>query len=83
MAERFVLYQPEQQVYHCGSFLDADWRRAYLYHSAQFARQGLMASLVEMGNKKSWVIQRVNADWDSFGDLVKFDVQEEIQPLGS
>jgi hypothetical protein len=83
MAERFVLFQPEQQVYHCGGFLDADWRRAYLYHSVQFARQGLMASLVDVGNKKSWVIQRVDADWDSFGDLVSLHVQEEIRPFGA
>ena len=83
MAERFVLYQPEQQVYHCGGFLDADWRRAYLYHSVQFARQGLMASLVALGNKKSWVIRRVTAEWDSVGDLIKLDVQEEIKPFGS
>ena len=83
MAERFVLYQPQQQVYHCGAFLDPDWRRAYLYHSVQFARQGLMVSLVEMGDKKNWVIQRVDANWDSFGDLVSLDVKEEMKPFGS
>jgi hypothetical protein len=81
MAERFVLYEPAREIYHCGGFLDADWRRAYLYHSAQFARQGLMASLVDVGDKKAWVIQRVDADWDGFGDLVKLTVQEEIQPF--
>jgi hypothetical protein len=83
MPERFVLYQPEQQVYHCGGFLDADWRRAYLYHSAQFARQGLMASLVDVGDKKSWIIQRCEADWDGFSDLIKLDVLEEIHPFRS
>lgn len=81
MAERFVLYKPEQQIYHCGGFLDADSRRAYLYHSVQFARQGLVKSSIDVGDRKAWVIQRVEVDWE-LGDLVKFDVQEEMRPFG-
>lgn len=78
-SERYLLYHPERKLYHCGSFLDEDIRRAYLFHSLQFARQGLMNSLVDLGNKKEWRIQRAAVDWDSFGDLTKVDVLEEVQ----
>jgi hypothetical protein len=76
--ERFVLYNPEQKIYHCGAFLDPDQGRAFLYASQQFARQGLMKSWDNVGDKKTWVIQRVLVDWDQFGDLIGMTVVEEI-----
>jgi hypothetical protein len=74
--ERFILYNPNQLLYHCGGFLDADVKRAYLFPSAQFAKQGLLQSLVDLGDRKQWQIQRVNVEWDEFGDLVKVAVVE-------
>jgi hypothetical protein len=76
--ERFILYNPAKQIYHCGAFLDSDLKRAYLYASQPFARQGLMKSWDDVGDKKSWVIQRVLVNWDQFGDLVDVEVLEEI-----
>lgn len=76
--ERFLLYHPDKQLYHCGGFLDEDVRRAYLFQSLQFARQGLMQSIVDLGNKKEWKIQRVLVEWDEFGDLTHVDVLDEI-----
>jgi hypothetical protein len=76
--ERFLLYNPVQKIYHCGAFLDADLKRAYLYTSQQFARQGLMKSWDDVGDKKTWVIQRALVTWDEFGDLIEVNVLEEI-----
>lgn len=76
--ERFILYNPQQKLYHGGAFLDPDQSRAFLYHSLQFARQGLMKSWDDVGDKKTWVIQRVLVDWDQFGDLVRLEIVEEI-----
>lgn len=78
--ERFLMYHPAKGLYHCGSFLDPDVRRAYLFQSLQFIRQGWMQSMVDLGNKKEWRFQRALVEWDEFGDLVKVDVVEEIQP---
>lgn len=78
--ERYLLFQPEQKLYHCGMFLDPEVSRAYLFHSLPFARQGLMKSMVDVGEKSQWRILRAMVDWDEFGDLVKVEVQEEIQP---
>lgn len=78
--ERFLLYNPVTQQYLCGSFLDPDIRRAYLFQSLAFARQGWMKSLVDLGDKSQWVIQRAMVDWDSFGDLTQVEVVEEIKP---
>lgn len=75
--ERFILYNPVQKIYHCGAFLDPDPKRAFLYASLPFARQGLMKSWDDVGDKKSWVIQRVSVNWDSFGDMIDFTVVEE------
>jgi hypothetical protein len=77
--ERFILYNPDQKLYHCGGFLDGEVARAYLFHSMRFARQGLMTSLVDLGDKKAWHIQRVLVEWDQFGDFVKLVVVEDIQ----
>lgn len=77
--ERFLIYHPERKLYHCGSFLDPEVSRAYLFHSLQFARQGLMQSMVDLGNKKEWRIFRARVDWDQFGDLTKVEVLEEVQ----
>jgi hypothetical protein len=76
--ERFLLYHPVRKVYHCGGFLDEDVRRAYLFQSLQFARQGLMQSLVDLGNRKEWKIQRVLVEWDEFGDVTDIQVLDEI-----
>ncbi|MFZ5826855.1 MAG: hypothetical protein ACOY94_21395 [Bacillota bacterium] len=76
--ERFLLYHPGTKQYHCGGFLDKDVHRAYLFQSLQFARQGLMQSIVDLGNKKEWKIQRVLVEWDEFGDLTKIDLVDEI-----
>ncbi|MFZ5814064.1 MAG: hypothetical protein ACOY93_02000 [Bacillota bacterium] len=76
--ERFLLYNPTTKLYHCGGFLDGDFRRAYLFQSLQFARQGLMQSIVDLGNRKEWKIQRVLVHWDEFGDITHLDVLDEI-----
>lgn len=76
--ERFILYNPDKKLYHCGGFLDADLHRAYLFQSLQFARQGLMQSMVEMGDKKEWKIQRVQVEWDEFGDVTSIHLLDEI-----
>ncbi len=76
--ERFLIYHPERKLYHCGAFLDEDVHRAYLFQSLQFARQGLMQSMVDLGPKKEWKILRVLAHWDEFGDLTSVEVLDEI-----
>lgn len=76
--ERFLLYHPGRKLYHCGGFLDEDVRRAYLFQSLQFARQGMMQSIVDLGNRKEWKIQRVRVAWDEFGDITAIDVIDEI-----
>lgn len=76
--ERFLLYNPVNKLYHCGGFLDGDQYRAYLFQSLQFARQGLMQSMVDLGNKKEWKIQRVMVEWDEFGDVTAIAVLDEI-----
>lgn len=76
--ERFLIYNPNTKLYHCGGFLDEDVSRAYLFQSLQFARQGLMQSIVELGNRKEWKIQRVRVEWDEFGDITSLEVLDEI-----
>jgi hypothetical protein len=81
--ERFLLYNPGSELYHCGGFLDPERARAYLYHSLQFAKQGLMRSLVDVGDRKQWVILRAQVDWDEFGDLIQCEIQEQIKTGGA